>query len=157
MTRHGHVVDVYIGPEPERPMQRVSEVVAVAGRGLEGDRHFQAISNGQPTAEITLIESEAIEAATAESGVEIQLEDTRRNIITSGVRLAELLGKRFRVGDAEIEALEPNPPCRHLAELAGKPLLKPLARRGGVRGRIVKGGVIGTGDPIEPGEPASRS
>jgi MOSC domain-containing protein YiiM len=150
--RQGRVVGIYIGPKPERPMQPVTEVVAVAGRGLEGDRYFQSVENGNPTAEITLIESEAIEAAAAESGVEIRHEDTRRNVITSGVRLDDLLGKRFRLGEVEVEALEPNPPCRHLAELAGKPLLRPLARGGGVRGRIVKGGVVGVGDPIRQGE-----
>jgi MOSC domain-containing protein YiiM len=129
-------------------MQHVSEVVAIAGRGIEGDRYFQPGENGDPTTEITLIESEAIEAAAAESGVDIRPEDTRRNIITSGVRLDDLLRKRFRLGEVEVEALEPNPPCRHLQELAGKPLLRPLARRGGVRGRIVKGGRLATGDPI---------
>jgi MOSC domain-containing protein YiiM len=149
---HGRVVGIYIGPEPERSMQPVTEAKAVAGRGIDGDRYFQPVENGDPTAEITLIESEAIEAATTESGVDIRLEDTRRNIITSGVRLDDLLGKRFRLGEVVVEALEPNPPCRHLAEVAGKPLLKPLARRGGVRGRIVKGGVVGTGDLIRQGE-----
>jgi MOSC domain-containing protein YiiM len=150
------MVGIYIAPKPERRMQPVTEVVAVAGRGLQGDRYFKPVENGNPTAEITLIESEAIEAAAAESGVDIRLEDTRRNVITSGVRLDDLLGKRFWLGEVEVEALEPNPPCRHLAELAGKPLLRPLGRRGGVRGRIVMGGVIAAGDPIrqaERGEP----
>jgi MOSC domain-containing protein YiiM len=133
-------------------MQHVSEVVAIAGRGIEGDRYFQPGENGDPTTEITLIESEAIEAAAAESGVDIRPEDTRRNIITSGVRLDDLLRKRFRLGEVEVEALEPNPPCRHLQELAGKPLLRPLARRGGVRGRIVKGGRLATWDPIRQDE-----
>ena len=147
----GRVVGIYIGPEPERPMHPVTEVGAVAGRGLEGDRYFQPVENGDPTAEITLIASEAVEAAAAESGVDIRFEDTRRNIITSGVRLDDLVGRRFWLGEVEVEALEPNPPCRHLAELAGKPLLRPLARRAGVRGRIVKGGVVRAGDPIRQG------
>jgi MOSC domain-containing protein YiiM len=145
---NGRVEGIYIGPEPERPMHRLTEVGAVAGRGLEGDRYFQPVENGDPTVEITLIESEAIEAAAAESGVDISPEDARRNIVTSGVRLDDLVGKKFWLGEVEVEALEPNPPCRHLAELAGKPLLRPLARRAGVRGRIVSGGVLRAGDPI---------
>ena len=120
---HGRVVGIYIGPEPERPMRPLAEVGAVAGRGLEGDRYFQPVENGDPTTEITLIESEAIEAAAAESGVDIRPEDTRRNVITSGVGLDDLVGERLWLGEVEVEALEPNPPCRHLAELAGKPLL----------------------------------
>jgi MOSC domain-containing protein YiiM len=144
----GRVVGICIGPEPGQAMQAVTEVVAVADRGLEGDRYFQAAERANPALEITLIESEGIELAAAEWGMEITLEDTRRNIVTAGISLDGLLGKRFRVGEAEVEALEANPPCRRLAELAGKPLLEPLARRGGVRGRIVRGGVIRTGDPI---------
>jgi MOSC domain-containing protein YiiM len=150
--RQGRVVAIYIGTEPERPMQPVTEVVAVAGHGLQGDRYFQSVENSNPSAEITLIECEAVEAAAAESGVDIRFEDTRRNIITAGVRLDDLVGKKLRLGEVEVEALEPNPPCRHLAEVAGKPLLRPLARRAGVRGRIVKGGVIGAGDPIRQGD-----
>jgi MOSC domain-containing protein YiiM len=149
----GRVVEIYIGPEPEEPMEAVREVVAVAGRGLEGDRYFQPADDGEPDREITLIESEAIGAAAAESGVDIRSEDARRNIVTEGVRLDELVGKTFAVGEVEVEAIEPNPPCSHLQKLAGKPLLKPLARRGGVRGRIVRGGVLRTGDPVSAASP----
>jgi MOSC domain-containing protein YiiM len=148
----GRVVSIYIGPETEGPMQPVQEVVAVAGRGLEGDRYFQPASGGEPDQEITLIESEAIAAAASESGVDIRPEDARRNVVTEGVRLDELVGGTFSVGDVEVEAIEPNPPCNHLQQLAGKPLLRPLARRGGVRGRIVSDGTIEVGAPIRPGD-----
>jgi len=149
----GRVVEIYVGPEPEGPVEQVDEVRAVAGRGLEGDRYFQPAENGIPDKEITLIESEAIAAAAEESDVDIQPPDARRNVVTAGVRLDELVGKTFAVGDVEIEAIEPNPPCSHLQKLAGKPLLKPLARRGGVRGRIVRGGVLRVGDPIIAASP----
>lgn len=146
------MVEIYVGPQPEGPVQRVDEVRAVAGRGLEGDRYFQPIENGVPDKEITLIESEAIAAAAEESGVDIQPPDARRNIVTAGVRLDDLVGRTFAVGDVEVEAIEPNPPCNHLQQLAGKPLLRPLARRGGVRGRIVSDGMIRAGDPIRQAE-----
>jgi MOSC domain-containing protein YiiM len=146
----GRVASIYIGPESEGPMEAVHEVLAVAGRGLEGDRYFQPAAGGEPDQEITLIESEAITAAASESGVDIRPEDARRNVVTEGVRLDELVGETFRVGEVEVEAIEPNPPCNHLQQLAGKPLLRPLARRGGVRGRIVTGGTIEVGAPIRP-------
>jgi MOSC domain-containing protein YiiM len=148
----GRVASIYIGREPEGPMRPVQQVVAVAGRGLEGDRYFQPADGGEPDREITLIESEAITAAASESGVDIRPEDARRNVVTEGVRLDELVGETFRVGEVEVEAIEPNPPCNHLQQLAGKPLLRPLARRGGVRGRIVTGGTIEVGAPIRPGD-----
>ena len=61
-------------------MEAVHEVLAVAGRGLEGDRYFQPAAGGEPDQEITLIESEAITAAASESGVDIRPEDARRNV-----------------------------------------------------------------------------
>ena len=121
----GRVVAIYIGPEPQGPVRRVDEVNAVAGRGLEGDRYFQPAPGGTPD----------------------------RNVVTAGVRLDELVGRTFALGEVEVEAIEPNPPCSHLQKLAGKPLLKPLARRGGVRGRIVKGGVLRAGDPVSAATP----
>lgn len=147
------MVEIYIGPEPEGPVRRVDEVTAVAGHGLEGDRYFQPAEDGVPDKEITLIESEAIAAAAGESGVDITPADGRRNVVTAGVRLDDLVGKTFALGEVEVEAIEPNPPCSHLQKLAGKPLLRPLARRGGVRGRIVKGGVIREGDPVSAASP----
>ena len=151
--RAGRVVAIYIGAEPQGPVRRVDEVNAVAGRGLEGDRYFRPAEGGTPDQEITLIESEAIEAAAEESSVDIEPADVRRNVLTAGVRLDELVGKTFALGDVEVEAIEPNPPCSHLQKLAGKPLLKPLARRGGVRGRNVKGGVLRAGDPVSAASP----
>lgn len=149
---HGEVAAVYIGPVPEGPMKQVESVKAVAGKGLEGDRYFQdddvPPQERDPTVEVTLIETEGIEAARAESGIDILPQDSRRNIHTHGVRLDELLGKRFLVGEVQLEGLEHNPPCAHLQRLADKKLLKPLVERGGIRARIVAGGTIKQGDAV---------
>lgn len=147
----GEVAAIYIGPEPEGPMKQVESVTAVAGKGLEGDRYFQddvPPAERDPTVEVTLIEVEGIDAARAESGIDILPEDSRRNIHTRGVRLDDLLGKGFLVGEVELEGLEPNPPCAHLQRLAGKELLKPMIERGGIRVRIVVGGTISEGDAV---------
>lgn len=139
---------IYIGPEDEGPMHKVPAVEAVAGRGLRGDRYFQPADGGDPTEEVTLVALEGIEAAAAESGLDITPEDTRRNLVTFGVELDELIGKRFVVGEVELEGLEPNPPCRHLVQITGKDLLKPLIERGGIRARIHKGGTVHEGDAL---------
>lgn len=145
----GRVDSIYIGPEDEAPMQPVGAVDAVAGRGLEGDRYFHGNDQpGDPTEEITLIEVEPIDRAPSEHGLYITPADMRRNIVTRGVDLRALVGRKFRVGDVLVEALEENPPCRHLQHLAGKELLKPMIDDGGVRGRIVEGGSIREGDRI---------
>jgi MOSC domain-containing protein YiiM len=145
----GKVDSIYIGPEDEGPMHSVGSVNAVAGRGLEGDRYFHAGDDpGDPTEEVTLIEVEPLENSAPEHGLEITPEDMRRNIVTRGVRLRDLIGKKFIVGEVRVEALEDNPPCRHLQKLAGKEILKPMIEKGGVRGRIVESGTIRVGDAI---------
>jgi MOSC domain-containing protein YiiM len=145
----GTVTDIVIGPAEGGPVRSVTEVSALSGRGLEGDRYLVAEGEEHdPADEITLIAVEGIERASEEAGLELSPADMRRNIVTRGVDLSYLIGKRFRVGEVEIEALADNPPCRYLQELAGKPLLKPMIKHGGVRGRILRTGIIRVGDPI---------
>lgn len=146
----GRVVDIFIGPEFTGPVTSVDSVKAVAGRGLEGDRYYRAEEAPQshPEEEITLIESEAIAAAQAETDVVFGPADTRRNIVTSGVRLDELVGRKLTVGEVEVEALELNPACAYLVRITKKRFLKQLIHRGGIRGRIVSTGVIRRGDVI---------
>jgi MOSC domain-containing protein YiiM len=146
----GEVVEIFIGPEFTRPMAPVDSVKAVAGRGLEGDRYYRPdeAPDSHPDEEITLIESEAIAAAQVETDVVFGPEDTRRNIVTRGVRLDDLVGQSLSVGEVVVEAIELNPACAYLVKITGKPFLKQLVHRGGVRGRIVSTGVIRRGDII---------
>jgi MOSC domain-containing protein YiiM len=65
--------------------------VEVADRGIVGDRYADA-------GDITLIEAEAIEAFTQETGIPLTHEESRRQVLTRGIRLGELVGKRFKVG-----------------------------------------------------------
>ncbi|MGH2776403.1 MAG: MOSC domain-containing protein [Actinomycetota bacterium] len=98
---------------------------------------------------MTLFSAEGLEAGRAESGLDIAATDMRRNLMTEGVTLSDLLGRRFSIGGVVFEGIEENPPCAHLQRLAGKPLLKPMIDNGGIRVRIVKGGTIRAGDEIQ--------
>ena len=145
----GLVTQIFIGPEEGAPMKPVDEVGAITGRGLEGDRYFEPGEEGHdPGREVTLFSSEGLEAGRTTSGLEITPEDMRRNLMTEGVSLSSLIGQRFAVGDVLLEGLDENPPCSHLQQLAGKPLLKPMIDNGGIRARIVAGGTIRVGDEI---------
>lgn len=147
----GRVSAVYIGPRAAEPMQAVDEVRAVAGVGLEGDRYAakEGSFSGRPdpAREITLIESEAVEAVRA-GGLQIDAADTRRNIVTTGVPLNHLVGCRVRVGDAVVEGIRLCEPCSHLAKLTGRELVQPLLHRAGLRARVVTTGVIRVGDVV---------
>lgn len=75
--------------------------------------------------------------------------DTRRNLVTRGVRLNELVGRRFRVGEVTLKGVRLCETCGHLEQLAGTKLRPFLAGRAGLRAGIVIGGVIRVGDAIQ--------
>jgi MOSC domain-containing protein YiiM len=135
-------------------MMPVSEVRAVPGQGLEGDRYFRKTGtySTRPGAgrEVTLIEAEAVEAIARESGIALAPGASRRNITTRGVPLNHLVGRQFRVGDVLLEGVRLCEPCGHLESLTQVGARQGLIHRGGLRARIVTEGTIRVGDPIEP-------
>ena len=149
----GSVTGIFIAGAAEAPMQSVHQASAVAGSGLTGDRYQTGIGfySDTPTTagarELTLIAEEDL-AEVAAAGFPLAPGEHRRNITTRGVDLDRLLGQRFTVGETLCEGVRACPPCNHLDDLTGKPLLTPLVNRGGLRARIVTGGVIRVGDPI---------
>jgi MOSC domain-containing protein YiiM len=152
----GEVIAIHIARAAGEPMQAVESATAFAGEGLEGDRYrngvgfYSQVPTDPGARELTLIAEEALAEVTAETGIPIPLHEHRRNITTRGIDVDALLGQRFRLGEVICEGVRACPPCNHLDELTGKPLLKPLARRGGLRARIVTGGELRIGDHIEP-------
>ena len=142
-----HVMQILIAAEGEA-MFAVQRVEAVAGCGLRGDRYFKPEGNADPASQITLIERECIDAFVAESGLAMSLDQPRRNLVTEGVRLNALCGKRFLVGEVELEGIELCEPCRSFAERTYMQVTKAFAGKGGLRARIVRGGTIHAGDAI---------
>ena len=142
------VTAIYISPSATVLPQAVIEVEARAHRGLVGDRYFEGVGTFSdwepkgPGRELTLIESEVL------TEIGLSAAEARRNIVTEGLRLNDLVGKRFRIGTVLIEGIRLCPPCAHLDKVTGKALLKPLADRGGLRADILSDGVIRVGDAI---------
>jgi len=148
----GRLEAIFISPKAAAPMRGVGEALAVAGRGLEGDRYFERQGTwwkiDKPDREITLIEAEALEAFSRESGILLATAESRRNLLTRGVALNPLVGKTFRVGGVELEGIKLCEPCAHLEKLTKKKVASGLAGRGGLRARVVKGGAIRVGDEV---------
>ena len=148
----GKVIGIYIGERAKAWPVSVASVNATARRGLEGDRYFQktgTFSNGKPTGRaLTLIEKESLERFEEEYGVALSPEETRRNILTEGIALNDLVGKRFHVGEVLAEGTHLCDPCSHLESLTAKPVLKGLENRGGLRANILSDGAIRVGDAI---------
>lgn len=144
------------------PMESLNEVEAIAGAGLSGDRYSAGIGfySPRPTdpgaREVTLIEVEVLDRLRQEHGLELGATEHRRNLTTRGVRLRGLLGKRFHIGGVVLEGIRDCPPCEHLEDLVGKPVMRPLVESGGLRARVVEGGTLHVRDVIEI-EPAQRA
>lgn len=150
----GTVEGLYVAPATEAPCEAVESVEAVAGRGLRGDRYFEGGGTfGSPGAtghELTLIEAEALEALAARSGIALEPADARRNVVTRGVDLNALAGRRFAIGDVEIAGRRWCEPCAHLQRLTVRGVLRGLVHRGGLRADIMRGGTIARGDTVRP-------
>jgi len=147
----GTVISINIAPEAEAPMQSISEVRAVPGQGLEGDRYFDhkgTFSKPQPDRELTLIEAEAIEALRKEFQVDFGLSASRRNIVTRGVPLNHLVDKEFWIGDVKARGLRLCEPCSHLQRLSHPKVLPGLVHRGGLRAQILTEGMIRVGEIV---------
>jgi MOSC domain-containing protein YiiM len=134
-----HVEAINIGSSDA--LGPVSSVRAVAGQGLEGDRHFFPGGAGSGEA-LTLIEAEAVE------DVGLTGAQSRRQIMVRGVRVNDLVGKRFRIGDVECLGVELCEPCLHLQQLTRPGIIKELIHRGGLRADILTGGTIRVGDKV---------
>jgi MOSC domain-containing protein YiiM len=122
----------------------VDSVRAVAGKGLEGNRYFDT---GRPEQELTLIEAEELETLT-EHGLHVDAAPTGRNVLTRGVRLNDLVGKRFRVGELECRGIELCEPCLHLHQMTRPGIIDELVHRAGINADILSDGTISVGDDV---------
>jgi MOSC domain-containing protein YiiM len=144
----GVVQQIAISPEHEVLPEPVGQVRAVAGQGLEGDRNF-APDGAAPGEAITLIAAEALEGLHADTGIELSHEASRRNVLTRGIDLNALVGRRFRIGAVLCEGVELCEPCNHLKGMTEAGVLRGLVHRGGLRADVLEGGTIAPGDAVQ--------
>jgi MOSC domain-containing protein YiiM len=151
----GVVEVVAIARAATAPMRLVPSALALAGRGLEGDRYAAkagTFSSDAPTArghDLTLVEAEVLDELVLPDGTRLSYPDARRNIVTRGVDLDALVGRRFLIGDVECLGQRRCEPCAHLERLTRPGTLKGLIHRGGLRADILTGGPIAAGMPIQ--------
>src|SRR5262245_26973431 len=147
----GVVAAIFITPQSEGEMLSVSEVQAFADRGLEGDRFFRDSWNAVKRSDkaVSLIEDEVLRLAAEELGVESIAQKTRRNIVTRGVPLVELLHREFTVGGVRMRGIRLFEPCGHLVKVSKMPaIFNALNHRSGLKAAILSDGVIRVGDSI---------
>jgi MOSC domain-containing protein YiiM len=132
---------IHLGDEGVPELRAVESVTVLAGKGLIGDRHFFA-AGADPGRALTLVEAEEVERVGLAPG------ETRRQLTVRGVRLNDLVGKRFRVGDIECVGVELCEPCLHLESMTRKGIIKELAHRAGLNADILTDGTLAVGDEI---------
>ena len=130
-------------------MSAQQSVEALADAGLTGDRYSEAKNRRSADYQVTFIELENIEAFAEATGLPLTPDLPRRNIVTRGIRLNGLCGKRFVVGRARFEGLELCEPCSLFAKRTHREVLRFFVGKGGLRARIVSGGEVRVGDAIE--------
>ena len=147
-----HVEHIHIADTRGGPVRALASVEALPGLGLSGDRN--ATQHDADSCDVTLIEAEAVEGLAA-SGITLDPGESRRNLTTRGARLNDLVGKEFWIGDVLALGVELCEPCTHLVALTGKPLIKPLTHRAGLRADLLTSGRISVGDRIAAKEPST--
>ena len=136
----GSVEQIHIaGLESELP-HRV-DAVEVTDEGMVGDRYAES-------RDITLIEAEALEGLLTDTGIELSPAESRRQVLTRGIRLNDLVGRRFVVGGVECVGEELCEPCNHLQSVTRPGVLRGMVHRAGLRADIVSGGRIAIGDAV---------
>ena len=150
----GTVVSIHIARAAGEPMIEIDPALAVAGRGLEGDRYYEGkgfySDHPGPIREVSLIEEETMLALRRDHNLALAPGVTRRNILTRGVPLNHLVAREFRVGEATLRDVELCEPCIHVVDVADiKGLLPTLVHRGGLHAQILSGGLIRAGAVIE--------
>lgn len=150
----GRVLGIFTAPREGAPMVAHDAIDAFAGKGLAGDRY--AIEAGTYSGKrledaqraITLIEQEALDHLAAEHGIVLDPQDTRRNLLVSGVAVNDLVGVTFAVGPVTLRGVDLAHPCSYLEGLTRPGVLRGLQDRGGLRCEIVTDGRIAVGDPV---------
>ena len=141
------VYKIGISDNNNMPINEVISIDVLAGQGVVGDRHFSKFND--PYNQLSLIESENIDYYNIKYGLNIPYIDFRRNIVTKGIQLNNLVGKKILVGNVKLEGIDLCRPCKHLSEVLGQEnILKEFLRRGGLRCKILTSSCIRAGDKI---------
>jgi MOSC domain-containing protein len=143
----GSVEAICVATAAGQPVRHLDAVRTIAGSGLEGDRHLNGTGtfpSGVPGSALTMIGAEVCESFDPPLGPD----EHRRNLITRGIDLNGLVGHEFTIGAVRCRGARLCEPCTVVERYAGRPVLRPLVHRGGLRVDILADGEIKRGDLV---------
>ena len=134
-------------------MQVNPSVEARADHGLVGDRYANKCGSKSkpdqhPDRQLTFIAQEQLDWLHIEHGIALTGSQSRRNVLTQGIDLNALVGKRFLVGNVEVEGMRLSQPCKPLSEVLGFDFVTLMRDRSGLNCRILSSGTISVGDTV---------
>ena len=150
----GFLREIVIGESANALLNSVTQAEIEAGKGIVGDRYyvgegtFSELLQGLPEVEITLIEQEEIDAFNAIAHTEFTAQDFRRNLVTTGIQLNDLVDVEFQVGSVTLKGIRLCEPCAHLAQSLGDEVMKHMLHKAGLRAQILSGGTISVNDEV---------
>ena len=129
-------------------IKNVDFIEVKKNKGIIGDRHYDEFND--PYCQLSLIESENIDDYNIKHSLNIPYIDFRRNIITKGIKLNNLVGKKLQIGEVKVEVIDLCRPCKHLSEILNQDnIIKEFLRKGGLRCQILSSSRIFVGDKIK--------
>jgi MOSC domain-containing protein YiiM len=149
----GTLVAIQTAPLARAPMEARPHARLVEQVGIEGDRYAAGLGAFSrwpgERRQLSIIAEEDLRQASERAGAPIAFAETRRNLLVRGVPLGDLVGVRFRVGEAVVEGVAPCQPCGYLDRVAERSDLRvALKGLGGLRARIVATGRAACGDAV---------
>ncbi len=150
----GIVEKIYLASQAQVPIESVDSAELIPSKGIVGDRYyfrtgtFSDKSDMRPDSELTLIESEEILAFNQTTKLNYSSDAFRRSIVTKDIRLEELIGKSFFIGEVELKGIRFCEPCAHLAGILGNEIMTHMIHKTGIRAQILKQGTIKVSDAI---------
>jgi len=128
----------------EYAVEEVNEIRCVAGRGVERDRFFDHKEHYK--GQITFFADEVYRDLLASFTVrEVAPSAFRRNVITRGMDLNELIGREFEVQGVRFFGTEECRPCYWMDRAFAPGAEAAMKGRGGLRAKILTDGTLRVG------------
>ena len=148
------VENIFITKTRREQPHEIEAAKLEAGKGIVGDRYheraleFLAVGDQVPSNHISVISKEELAGFLERNNAEIDYADFRRNVLTSGIDLRELIGRQFKLGSALCQGIEDCDPCVFLAATVHRSVLPELKEKAGLRAIILEDGDLKIGDTI---------
>ena len=142
---------IFITDAAGKPMQRVKSVMAIADKGLQGDRYYNKAGYWDPVegCQVTLISEHDLMQAQRGNELKFDNGQHRRNLVIQGIKTKQLEGKIFQIGDAIFSYEKPRPPCGYLNKIEGKGMALALSYNSGICIQVIGSGKLSTGNKLE--------